>query len=53
MGPVTSRDISKIEKPLKPGKTIEDLKFVAENQYTLDEMAMHTTYETLKYQNEE
>ena len=34
MGPVTSRDISKIEKPLKPGgKTIEDwLKFVAENQ---------------------
>ena len=54
MGPVTSRDISKIEKPLKPGgKTIEDwLKFVAENQFTLEEMANGTAYETLKYQND-
>ena len=54
MGPVTSRDISKIEKPLKPGrKTMEEwLKFVAENQFTLAEMADGTAYETLKYQNE-
>ena len=55
MGPVTSRDISKIEKPLKPGrKTMEDwLKFVAENQFTLKEMASGEAYEILKYQNEE
>ena len=55
MGPVTSRDISKIERPLKPGrKTMEEwLKFVAENQFTLKEMADGTAYETLKYQNEE
>ena len=54
LGPVTSRDIKKIEKPLKPGrKTMEEwLKFVAENQFTLDEMADGTAYETLKYQNE-
>ena len=44
-----------IEKPLKPGgKTIEDwLKFVAENQFTLKEMANGTAYETIKYQNED
>jgi hypothetical protein len=55
MGPVTSRDISKIEKPLRPGrKTIEDwLKFVAENQFTLKEMASGEAYEILKYQNED
>ena len=55
MGPVTSRDIKKIDKPLKPGrKTMEDwLKFVAENQFTLKEMANGTAYETLKYQNED
>lgn len=54
MGPVTSRDISKIEKPLRPGrKTMEEwLKFVAENQFTLKEMASGEAYETLKYQNE-
>ena len=48
MGPVTSRDISKIEKPLRPGrKTMEEwLKFVSENQFTLKEMAVvkHTKY---------
>ena len=54
MGPVTSRDIKKIEKPLKPGRKtmVEWLKFVAENQFTLEEMANGTAYETLKYQNE-
>jgi len=54
MGPVTSRDISKIEKPLRPGrKTMEEwLKFVSENQFTLKEMASGKAYETLKYQND-
>ena len=55
MGPVSSRDISKIEKPLKPGrKTMEEwLKFVAENQFTLKEIEDGTAYETLKVQNED
>ena len=55
MGPVTSRDISKIEKPLRPGrKTMEEwLKFVSENQFTLKEMANGKAYEILKYQNED
>ena len=55
MGPVTSRDIKKIEKPLRPGrKTMEEwLKFVAENQFTLKEMANGKAYEILKYQNED
>ena len=54
MGPVTSRDIKKIEKPLRPGrKTMEEwLKFVAENQFTLEEIENGTEYEKLKYQNE-
>ena len=54
MGPVTSRDISKIEKPLRPGrKTMEEwLKFVSENQFTLKEMASGKAYEILKYQND-
>ena len=54
MGPVTSRDISKIEKPLRPGrKTMEEwLKFVSENQFTLKEMASGKAYEVLKYQND-
>ncbi len=54
MGPVTSRDIKKIEKPLKPGgKTMEEwLKFVAENQFTLKEMASGEAYEILRYQND-
>ena len=54
MGPVTSRDISKIEKPLRPGrKTMEEwLKFVSENQFTLKEMASGVAYNTLKYQND-
>jgi hypothetical protein len=37
MGPVTSRDLKYVEKPLRPGrKTMEEwLKFIAENQFTL------------------
>ena len=50
MGPVTSRDISKIEKPLRPGrKTMEEwLKFVSENQFTLKEMANGTLLRNIK-----
>ena len=51
---VTSRDISKIEKPFKPGKmTMRDwMKFVAEHQFTLDEIGSGVAYETLKRQYE-
>jgi len=54
MGPVSSRDIKHIEKPLKPGrKTIEEwLKFVAENQFTIKEIENGTAYKILKEQNE-
>jgi hypothetical protein len=54
MGPVTSRDLKYIEKPLRPGrKTMDEwLKFVAENQFTLEEMASGEAYEILRYQNE-
>ena len=49
MGPVTSRDISKIEKPLRPGrKTMEEwLKMLAENQFRLEEIENGTAYKTL------
>ena len=52
---VTSRDISKIEKPFKPGKmTMRDwMKFVAEHQFTLDEIGSGVAYETLKKQYED
>jgi len=52
---ITSRDISKIEKPLKPGrKTIRDwMQYVAEHQFTLEEMGNGTAYETLKRQYED
>jgi len=54
MGPVSSRDISKIKKPLRPGrKTMEEwLKFVAENQFTIKEIENGTAYKILKEQNE-
>ena len=50
--PVAGRDLSKIEKPLKPGhKTIDEwLKFVAENQFTIPEIADGTAYKTLQEQ---
>ena len=55
MGPVSSRDISKIEKPLRPGrKTMQEwLKFVAENQFTIKEIENGTAYKILKVQNED
>ena len=51
---VTSRDITKIEKPFKPGyKTVRDwMQFVAEHQFTLDEIGSGVAYETLKKQYE-
>ena len=49
---VTSRDISKIEKPMRPGrKTMEEwLKMLAENQFRLEEIEDGTAYKTLKEQ---
>ena len=50
--PVTSRDISKVEKPLKPGrKTIQEwLHMIANHQFTLQEIEDGLAYETLKVQ---
>ena len=50
--PIAGRDLSKIEKPLKPGhKTVEEwLKFVAENQFTIPEIVDGTAYKTLQEQ---
>ena len=50
--PVTSRDISKVEKPLKPGReTIREwLQFVVENQFTMAEINNGTAYKTLMEQ---
>jgi len=49
---ITSRDIRKIEKPMKPGrKTMEEwLKMVADNQFTIDEIEKGIAYETLSKQ---
>ncbi len=49
---ITTRDISKIEKPMRPGhKTVgEWLKMVAENQFTLEEIENGTAYITMKEQ---
>ena len=47
--PVTGRDLSKIEKPLKPGReTIREwLQFVVENQFTISEINKGVAYKTL------
>ena len=52
VSPIASHDLKFIEKPLRPGrKTVDEwLKYVAENQFTLDEMANGTAYKTLKAQ---
>lgn len=51
---VTSRNITKIEKPIKPGrKTMNEwIRYVVENQFTLDEIGNGVAYETLKRQHE-
>ena len=52
--PVSSRSPKFVEKPFKPGrKTIDEwLKYVVENQFTIQEIENGTAYETLKIQNE-
>ena len=51
---ISSKDLSKIEKPMKPGhKTMNEwFKMVADNQFTLEEISNGTAYELLKGQNE-
>ena len=50
--PISGRDISKIQKPLKPGrKTMEEwMKMIAQHQFTLEEMGNGTAYKVLKEQ---
>jgi len=50
--PISSRDINKIEKPLRPGhKTInERMRAVAENQFTIEEMENGTACKIMKEQ---
>ena len=52
--PVSGRDPSKINKPLRPGrKTVEEwLKFVVEHQFTLQEIEDGVAYKTLQKQYE-
>jgi len=52
--PVGSRQINKIEKPLRPGvKTIREwLNYVVEHQFTIPEIEKGIAYETLKVQYE-
>ena len=52
--PVTSRDISKVEKPLNPGrKTIQEwLHMISHHQFTIQEIEDGTAYDCLKVQYE-
>ena len=52
--PVTSRDISKVEKPLKPGrKTIQEwLHMISHHQFTIQEIEDGIAYDCLKVQYE-
>jgi hypothetical protein len=52
VSPIASHDLKFIEKPLRSGrKTINEwLKYVAENQFTLEEISNGTAYKTLKEQ---
>jgi len=49
---ITSRNITKINKPIRPGrKTINEwIKFVVENQFTIPEIESGLAYETLMKQ---
>jgi len=53
VSPVASHDLKFIEKPLRPGrKTMNEwLKYVAENQFTLEEISNGTAYRVLQEQN--
>ena len=50
--PVSGRDPSKINKPMRPGrKTVEEwLKFIVEHQFTLQEIEDGVAYKTLQEQ---
>ena len=49
--PITSRHPKYVEKPFRPGrKTMNEVKFVVENQFTIEEMSNGVAYETLKHQ---
>ena len=52
VAPIASHNLKFIEKPFRSGrKTVEEwLKYVTENQFTIDEMANGTAYKTLKAQ---
>src|SRR5210317_1810232 len=54
VAPISSRSPKFVEKPFRPGrKTIDEwLKYVVENQFTIQEIENGTAYETLKVQNE-
>ena len=51
--PIAGQDISKIEKPLRPGrKTVTEwLRFVANNQFTLEEIRNGTAFDILQQQS--
>jgi hypothetical protein len=49
---ITSRNLEKIEKPMRPGrKTMNEwIKMVAENQFTIEEIEKGIAYDTLQHQ---
>jgi len=53
VSPVASHDLKFVEKPFRPGrKTMNEwLKFITENQFTLEEISNGTAYKTLKEQD--
>jgi len=53
VSPVASHDLKFVEKPFRPGrKTMTEwLKFITENQFTLEEISNGTAYKTLKEQD--
>ena len=53
VSPVASHDLKFVEKPLRPGrKTMTEwLRYVANNQFTLEEIGNGTAYKTLMEQN--
>jgi len=53
VSPVASHDLKFVEKPFRPGrKTMNEwLKFITENQFTIEEISNGTAYKTLKEQD--
>jgi len=52
VSPIASRDIKFVEKPFRPGrKTVEEwLKFIADNQFTIEEIRTGVAQKTLQEQ---